>query len=103
MWMRAMAPADKSRWRGTMDLQSTRRASKFRYCGKKEMMRARAVQSVLFLLLAGLAVQAQIPTAAPEPSRSETPSPALTVTQTPNLDNFNGSGAVDPLVPGVVP
>lgn len=66
-------------------------------------MRARAVQSVLFLLLAGLAVPAQVPTAAPEPSQSETQAPALNVTQTPALDTFNGSGTVDPLVPGVIP
>ncbi|HKD79040.1 MAG TPA: TolC family protein [Candidatus Angelobacter sp.] len=66
-------------------------------------MRARAVQSVLFVLLAALAVQAQVPTAAPEPSQSETQSPAVTVTQAPTLETFNGSGAVDQLVPGVVP
>jgi outer membrane protein TolC len=86
-----------------MNLLTTRGASKFRYCSEKGMMRAKAVWSVLFLLLAALAAKAQVPTAAPEPSPSESQAPALSVAQTPGLDNFNGSGTVDKLVPGVIP
>jgi outer membrane protein TolC len=86
-----------------MNLQSVRDASKFRCNGKKEMMKAKAVRSILFLLLGSAAAGAQTPpTAAPGPGSTEPQAPVLTISQTPGLDNFNGSGAVDKLVPGVV-
>lgn len=65
-------------------------------------MRARAVQSILFLLLAVLAAGAQTPPTAPAPNPSESQGPPLNISQTPGLDNFNGSGSVDKLVPGMV-
>src|SRR5215469_13837280 len=66
-------------------------------------MRAKAVHSILLLLLAALAATAQMPPTAPEPTQSETSSPPLSVSQSPAMDSFNGSGSVDKLVPGVVP
>jgi len=67
-------------------------------------MRAKGVQSIfLFLLLATLVATAQTPPTTPEPSPQETQAPPLSVSQTPSLDNFNGSGTVDKLVPGVIP
>ncbi|HZI57636.1 MAG TPA: TolC family protein, partial [Verrucomicrobiae bacterium] len=54
-----------------------------------------------FVFLAVLSSAAQIPTSAPATSSSNQ-SPALNSAQTPSLDTFNGSGAVDKLVPGVV-
>jgi outer membrane protein TolC len=86
-----------------MNLSPARRASKSRYRSEKGMMRAKAVQSILFLLLAALAATAQTPPTAPEPSPQEMQAPPVSVSQTPSLDNFNGSGAVDKLVPGVIP
>ena len=66
-------------------------------------MRTKAVRPAIFLLLAVASLNAQIPTAAPEPMAPEPQTPALTVTQSPTLDTFTGSGAVDQLVPGVIP
>src|SRR5262245_20907560 len=85
-----------------MNLPNTWRASKFRYRSKKGMMRGKALQPILFLFLTILSASAQVPTAAPEPSPSDQQSPPLSVSQTPALSNFNGSGSVDKLVPGVI-
>jgi outer membrane protein TolC len=58
---------------------------------------------VAFIFLAALTSTAQLPTsAAPASASSSSQSPALTFAQTPPIDTFNGSGAVDKLVPGVV-
>ncbi len=66
-------------------------------------MRARGALLTLCLLLAALSAGAQtIPTAAPVADTTESSTPPLTLSQTPALDSFNGSGAVDKLVPGVV-
>src|SRR5262245_54133839 len=64
-------------------------------------MRQAAARAVWFILLAVLVSAAQTPTAAPAPS-SDRQSPALIPAQTPALDTFNGSGMIDPLVPGAV-
>src|SRR5690242_10944423 len=76
-------------------------ASKKRYRSKKVRMRKAAARVVSFILLAVVASAAQTPTAGPATS-SERQSPALIPAQTPALDTFNGSGVIDPLVPGVV-
>ena len=65
-------------------------------------MRATAVQSILLLLLAAVAATAQTPPTTPETNPPEMQSAPVSVTQTPGLDNFNGSGSVDKLVPGVI-
>jgi outer membrane protein TolC len=56
---------------------------------------------LLFVFLAVLPSAAQLTTSAPA-SSSANQSPAIVSAQTPPLDTFNGSGAVDKLVPGVV-
>jgi outer membrane protein TolC len=76
-------------------------ASKKRYHSKKVRMRKAAARVVWFILVAVVCSAAQTPTAAPAPF-SERQSPALIPAQTPSLDTFNGSGVIDPLVPGVV-
>ncbi|MGC2696957.1 MAG: TolC family protein [Candidatus Angelobacter sp.] len=63
-------------------------------------MRAHAVRLSLFLFLAALSANAQLPTSGP--STPETQSPALSVAESPALDSFNGSGKVDKLVPGAI-
>ena len=63
-------------------------------------MRKAAARVVSIILLAVLASAAQTPQAAP--AYSDRQLPALIPAQTPSLDTFNGSGVVDPLVPGSV-
>ena len=65
-------------------------------------MRTLAVP-VIYLFLSVLPAAAQLPTSTPETNASETQAPALTVTQSPAMETFNGSGTVDKLVPGVIP
>jgi outer membrane protein TolC len=84
----------------TKEYRARASASKKRYRSKKVRMRKAAARVVWFILLAVLGSAAQNPTAL-APS-SERQSPALIPAQTPALDTFNGSGVVDPLVPGVV-
>lgn len=60
-----------------------------------------AALMALFLFLAVLPSAAQLPTSAPA-TASSSQSPSIISAQTPALDTFNGSGAVDKLVPGVV-
>jgi outer membrane protein TolC len=69
------------------------------------MMKASVVRPFLIIFLAAALAHAQLPgSSAPEPaSSSESQTPLLIPTQTPALDTFNGSGAVDRLVPGVIP
>src|SRR5262249_4843008 len=68
------------------------------------MMKASAVWPFLILCFAAALAHAQVPgTATPEPASSESQAPSLTLTQTPALETFNGSGVVDKPVPGVIP
>lgn len=64
-------------------------------------MRAQPVLVFAFLFLAALSCAAQLPSTGLAPA-AESQSLAITAPQTPSLDTFNGSGAVDKLVPGVV-
>ena len=67
-------------------------------------MKASAVRLFFILFFTAALAHAQVPgTAAGEPASSESQTLTLTQTQTPALSNFSGSGAVDPLVPGVIP
>jgi len=66
-------------------------------------MRTKAVRAVAFLFLAAVSAAAQLPTSSAGPAAPEAQAPALNLTQTPALDTFNGSGAVDKLLPGVIP
>src|SRR5689334_9989657 len=85
-----------------MSLQPKAYASKNRYGkGMKSISTMLAALMASFVFLAVLSSAAQIPTSAPATSSSNQ-SPALNSAQTPSLDTFNGSGAVDKLVPGVV-
>jgi outer membrane protein TolC len=89
--------------RETMNLQCKWLASNSRCRSKKGMMKASAVRSFLIILFAAALAHAQLPGSAPQPtSSSESRSPALVLSQTPALDTFNGSGAVDKPVPGVI-
>src|SRR6476646_10621052 len=86
----------------TMDLRIRPFASKTRYGNRMKSMRTmHAALMSLFLFLAVLPSAAQLPTSAPA-TASSSQSPSITSAQTPALDTFNGSGAVDKLVPGVV-
>jgi outer membrane protein TolC len=86
----------------TMDLRIRTFASKTRYGNRMKSMRTmHAALMSLFLFLAVLPSAAQLPTSAPA-TASSSQSPSITSAQTPALDTFNGSGAVDKLVPGVV-
>lgn len=69
---------------------------------EKVGMRTYAVRLIFILFLSAAPAVAQLPTSAPEPATSEPPSLATSVTQSPVLDTFSGSGSVDKLVPGVV-
>lgn len=64
-------------------------------------MRTQPVLVVLFIFLAVLSSAAQLPATGLAPA-ADSQSPPLTAPQTPALDSFNGSGAVDKLVPGVI-
>jgi outer membrane protein TolC len=87
----------------TMNLKTISCASKIRYRSKVDLMRTNAVRVVALLFLAAVSAVAQLPTSSPTPVGPEPQTPALTITQTPALDTFNGSGTVDKLVPGVIP
>jgi len=86
----------------TMDLRIRPFASKTRYGnGMKSIRTMQAALVATFVFLGVLSSAAQLPTSAPATS-STNQSPSLNSAQTPSLDTFNGSGAVDKLVPGVV-
>src|ERR1051326_7263166 len=90
--------------RKTMNLKTISFASKVRYRGKKVViMRTKAVRVAAFLVSAAVSAIAQLPTSTPASARAESQAPAITVTQTPALENFNGSGTFDKPVPGVLP
>src|SRR5580765_886502 len=85
-----------------MNLQPKVYASKTRYGnGMKSIRTMQAALVATFVFLGVLSSAAQLPTSAPATS-STNQSPSLNSAQTPSLDTFNGSGAVDKLVPGVV-
>ncbi len=65
-------------------------------------MRTKFGPLILFVFLAVLSSVAQFPGAVSTTATSDQPAPAVTPIQTPPLDAFSGSGAVDKLVPGVL-
>ncbi len=66
-------------------------------------MRTKVVRAVAFLFLTAISATAQLPTASPGLAAPESQAPAINISQTPVLENFSGSGAVDKLVSGVIP
>jgi len=65
-------------------------------------MRTQAVRAVLFLFLSTAPALAQFPTSAPAANTTEAQTPPVSVSQTPALDTFSGSGTIDKPVPGVI-
>ena len=65
-------------------------------------MRTQGVLIILFTFLTALSCAAQVPGGAPTASSQDRQAPAVTVAQTPGLEQFSGSGTVDKLVPGTI-